>query len=266
MNYTDQLGRLVQLSATPKRIISLVPSQTELLFDLGLREEVVGITKFCIHPDEWYRTKPRVGGTKNLNLNKIRYLQPDLIIANKEENEKLQLEELMIDFPVWVSDIYTLDDALQMIKTLGEITERANVSNQINEQILSSFMILQHKATQVEVKTTVYLIWNNPLMAAGRNTFISNMLSYCGFKNFIQGNDRYPAINEETIRILKPQYLLLSSEPFPFSEIHLNKFKALFPETVIILVDGEMFSWYGSRLLKASSYFEDLISQYHSTL
>src|SRR5436190_20217614 len=107
----DQLGRNIELSGTPQRIISLVPSQTELLFDLGLDKEVIGITKFCIHPDEWFRNKTRVGGTKQLNLETIRNLQPDLIIANKEENTQEQLEILMSEFPVWISDIKTLEDA-----------------------------------------------------------------------------------------------------------------------------------------------------------
>src|ERR1035438_9640363 len=110
LKHTDQMGRRLELHSRPKRIISLVPSQTELLYDLGLRDEVVGITKFCIHPKAWMKTKTIVGGTKKLNIDKIIALNPDLIIGNKEENEKLQVEELMRNFPVWMSDISSLEE------------------------------------------------------------------------------------------------------------------------------------------------------------
>ena len=120
MIFTDQLGRKLILEKIPQRIISLVPSQTELLFDLGLEEEVVGITKFCIHPDSWFHSKTRIGGTKQFDFEKIKSLQPDLIIGNKEENDKEQIEELMKNFTVWMSDIKTLADACKMICEIGE--------------------------------------------------------------------------------------------------------------------------------------------------
>src|SRR5438045_6010203 len=107
-----------------KKIISLIPSQTELLSYLGLEKEVIGITKFCVHPKEWFTIKTRVGGTKNLNIDLIKNLQPDLIIANKEENVKEQIEELAIDFNIWVTDVNTLKDALGMIKDVGELTNK----------------------------------------------------------------------------------------------------------------------------------------------
>ena len=112
---TDQTGRSITIPDSPKRIISIVPSQTELLFDLGLSDEVIGITKFCVHPEEWFRKKTRVGGTKQLNMETIRSLQPDLIVANKEENEQVQVEDIAKEFPVWISDIKTLSDAKRMI-------------------------------------------------------------------------------------------------------------------------------------------------------
>src|ERR1035437_3892327 len=108
--HTDQLGRKIQLKQTPRRIISLVPSQTELLCDLGLGEKVIGITKFCIHPNNWYKDKTHVGGTKNIHFEKIKVLHPDLIIGNKEENEKDQMEDLMNQFTVWMSDIKNIGD------------------------------------------------------------------------------------------------------------------------------------------------------------
>src|ERR1700741_3198050 len=110
MHFIDQTGRKISIPQIPQRIISLVPSQTELLFDLGLDKEVVGITKFCVHPPEWFQTKTRVGGTKQLKIDLIKQLQPDLIIANKEENVKEQIEELEKHFPVWISDVNNLED------------------------------------------------------------------------------------------------------------------------------------------------------------
>ena len=133
--FADQLGRSVELLNAPKRIVSLVPSQTELLFDLGLNDKVVGITKFCVHPEGWYRTKKRIGGTKQLHIDEIKELTPDLIIANKEENVRDQIEELAKDFPVWISDVNNLDSASSMITGIGEITSRKPQAKDIIHQI-----------------------------------------------------------------------------------------------------------------------------------
>ena len=172
---TDQLQREVNLPFYPKRIISLVPSQTELLFDLGLGERVIGITKFCIHPNEWFRNKVRIGGTKNLNLSLIEELQPDLIIGNKEENSKSDIEFLEKKFPVWMSDIVTLEDSMNAIKKIGAITNSQTKSERICLNILSK----SEKFISSNVKlsgTFLYLIWYNPIMAAGKNTFIDSMV------------------------------------------------------------------------------------------
>src|SRR5438105_265149 len=120
--FTDQLGNQLHIDQHPRRIVSLVPSQTELLFDLGLQEEVIGITKFCVHPYHWHQTKTRVGGTKDIKLEVIDQLKPDLVIANKEENTREQITSLQSLYPVWISDVNTLQDALEMIRSIGEIT------------------------------------------------------------------------------------------------------------------------------------------------
>src|ERR1700754_4702801 len=122
--YHDQLNREVNLQGVPKRIISVVPSQTELLFDLGLDFEIIATTKFCVHPADKFKVTAKIGGTKRLEIPKIISLKPDLIIANKEENEREQLEELMQHFPVWIRDINDLPGALDMIKQVGEIVDR----------------------------------------------------------------------------------------------------------------------------------------------
>jgi len=256
--YTDQLKRIIELSQPPKRIISLVPSQTELLFDLGLDEEVVGITKFCVHPENWFRTKARVGGTKQLHLEKIKELQPDLIIANKEENLQQQIEELEKDFPVWISNINNLDDAVEMIELIGEITNKQSKAKQIIIQINECFSQLKTQNSKLE---TCYLIWQNPYMTIGGDTFINDMMSRAGFQNIFQNQKRYPEITIEQLKAANCKLLLLSSEPFPFKQKHIDELQPLLPNTKIILVDGEMFSWYGSRLLKAPAYFQQLQNQ-----
>jgi ABC-type Fe3+-hydroxamate transport system substrate-binding protein len=262
-SYIDQLGRKIEINKTPQRIISLVPSQTELLFDFGLDQEVIGITKFCIHPEQWFKTKTRVGGTKQLRLEKIKELQPDLIIANKEENVQQQIEELAKDFPVWVSDVNNLSDALEMIESIGRIVNKQLKAKEITDQIEGSFAQLQ---TTIPIAIgnklqTCYLIWKDPYMTVGGDTFISDMLSHAGFQNLFQDQTRYPEVTIAQLQTANCQFLLLSSEPFPFKQKHIEELQSLLPNTKIILVDGEMFSWYGSRLLKAPPYFQQLQNQ-----
>lgn len=257
MLYIDQMQRSVEVPEKPRRIISLVPSQTELLYTLGLEEEVVGLTKFCIHPVRWRKEKTVIGGTKNFHLDKIRELQPDLIIGNKEENYQEGIEALEKEFPVWMSDVYTLDDALQMMRELGRITARPTESGQLAAAIAESFQQLK----PLPSIPTLYFIWQKPYMAVGSNTFIDEMLRRCGFANLLSGKDRYPELTAEEIRALDPSLILLSSEPFPFQEKHIAQFQAMCPRAKIMIVDGEMFSWYGSRLLQAPPYLQGLQQQ-----
>jgi ABC-type Fe3+-hydroxamate transport system substrate-binding protein len=256
--YTDQLGRTIEIKRTPKRIISLVPSQTELLFDLGLNQEVIGMTKFCVHPEHWFRTKTRVGGTKQLHLDKIKELQPDLIIANKEENVREQIEELSKKFPVWISDVNNLNDALKMMVSIGDIINKQSKAKQITAQIEKNFAQLQTINYQLQ---TCYLIWKDPYMTIGEDTFISDMLHRAGFENIFGDQKRYPQVSSEQLPNTNCQVLFLSSEPFPFKQKHIDELQPLLPGTKIILVDGEMFSWYGSHLLKAPAYFQQLQNQ-----
>lgn len=254
-SFTDQTGRSIFLTSTPQRIVSLVPSQTELLFDLGLNEEVVGITKFCIHPADWFYSKTRVGGTKKINLSTIHQLEPDLIIANKEENVKEQVEELAKFYPVWVSDVNNLEDAYEMIGQVGLITGKVNEAKEISTTIKTNFSQLP---TIHNTLPTAYLIWNDPYMTAGGDTFINSMLEASGFNNIFSDKSRYPETTIEELRIANCQFLLLSSEPFPFKQKHIDQLQPHLPGTKIMLVDGEMFSWYGSRLQYAPAYFREL--------
>ena len=265
--YTDQLGNKITLNKKPERIVSLVPSQTELLYDLGLKENIVGITKFCIHPEELFQNTERIGGTKNLNFEKIAALKPDLIIGNKEENERSQIEELQKQYPVWMSDVNSLDDALLMIHDLGKITETNNTAEDLIININSKFSNLKREVKEKypEALTCIYLIWKDPLMAVGKNTFIQEMLSICGLKVLPKiSSSRYPELTKGQLKQLQPQLLLLSSEPYPFKKIDLIDFESILPNTLVKLVDGEMFSWYGSRLLKSADYFTEILPEIHA--
>lgn len=256
MKVTDQLNRIVDITGEPQRIVSLVPSITELLHDLHLNREVAGITKFCIHPDHWFRTKPRVGGTKKVNHETIAGLNPDLIIANKEENNPEDIHELEKEYPVWVSDVNDFESALDMITALGNITNRSSEATRITGEIRRQFDAIR-KLNPLKV---LYLIWKDPFMAAGNDTFISDIINRCGWENAAGNLSRYPSLTSDEMKRLAPDIILLSSEPYPFKEIHVQQIQQ---ETGIpcITADGEMFSWYGSRMIKAPGYFNDLIPQ-----
>jgi ABC-type Fe3+-hydroxamate transport system substrate-binding protein len=246
----------------PTRIISLVPSQTELLYDLGLRDEVIGITKFCIHPDEWFRRKQRVGGTKNLKIDLIKSLNPDLILANKEENLKEEIEILQNDFNVYVSDISTINEALQMIEDIGTLVHCQQKSIEIVNGIKAE-MMTQSRLEKKDKIDALYLIWQNPYMVAGNDTFIHDMMLEAGFNNLVKQN-RYPMMTLEEIKSINPTVIMLSSEPFPFADKHIIEWQMQLPNTKIILVDGELFSWYGSRMLKSFQYFRGLYEELSS--
>ena len=254
--FIDQLHREVKINFPPKRIISLVPSQTELLIDLGLENELVAITRFCIHPKHIFETKIKVGGTKNYKLDKIRALKPDLIIANKEENDKESLEALAKEFPVWISDIKTLEDAFEMIKGIGKISNTKVEA----EKMLS---VLKKQFNELDIyrreKKVVYLIWKDPFMTISQDTFIHDILKRAGFQNaFANLEGRYPEISLEDIKAQKPDYIFLSSEPYPFKTKHIAWFQENLPNVKVRIVDGEMFSWYGSRLLKVVDYISTI--------
>lgn len=258
MLFTDQTGSSFTLVSRPIRIVSLVPSITELLCDLGLDQEVVGITRFCTHPEHWFKTKTRIGGTKDPRIDRIKALEPDLIIANKEENVESHVIALRESCPVWVSDVNNLDSALDMILRLGELTQTTMKARQHVNEIQNRFNQL---AEFIQAKNTVqtkaiYFIWRDPWMVAGPDTFISDMINRCGWIN-AEEKHRYPTFDGDPSSI---DLVLLSSEPYPFGPLHRDELKSIFPKARIQLVDGEFFSWYGSRMKHAPFYFEKLIS------
>ncbi|TDN40542.1 cobalamin-binding protein [Hymenobacter sp. UV11] len=256
LTITDQLGRRVAVPFPPQRIVSLVPSQTELLFDLGLGNRVAGITKFCIHPPEARQTATIIGGTKNFDFDKIKALKPDLIIGNKEENYQAGIEELTAHYPVWLSDISTLPQALDMIKRVAFIAGEKERGEDMATEITASFASLTAPQPLIPA---AYFIWRKPYMVAASSTFINDMLSRAGFRNVFAGLGRYPEITSEQLRAAAPERILLSSEPYPFGEKHVAELQEICPAAKIQLVDGELFSWYGSRLRLSAAYFNRLL-------
>ncbi|NVO30502.1 ABC transporter substrate-binding protein [Hymenobacter sp. P5342] len=251
------MGRQVAVPFPPRRIVSLVPSQTELLFDLGLGARVVGLTKFCVHPAGARQSATVVGGTKNFDFEKIAALKPDLIIGNKEENYQEGIERLAAQYPVWMSDISTLEDALDMIRRVGLITGRKETGDALATDIAASFAALAPPAA--ELIPAAYFIWRKPYMVAANGTFIDEMLARAGFRNVFGGLGRYPEITPEQLQAAAPSQILLSSEPYPFADKHVVEFRQLCPAARIRIVDGELFSWYGSRLRLTAAYLKALI-------
>ncbi|MFT4061463.1 MAG: helical backbone metal receptor [Edaphocola sp.] len=239
----------------PQRIVSLVPSQTETLYHLGMGDRVIALTRFCVHPSEWYRGKIRIGGTKSLHLGTIASLEPDLIIGNKEENTADEVIELSKYFPTWVTDVSSVTDGLNMIADLGALTHTQEHSVKLATAIATEFELLKPFAQPIR---TLYLIWRRPWMAAGGDTFISDMMQKAGMLNVFADRSRYPTLQEAELLAAAPQLILLPSEPYPFKEGHLAEIKALFPEAAVRNVDGEMMSWYGSRMLYGAAYLRQL--------
>ncbi len=255
LTVVDQMGRRVAVPFPPQRIVSLVPSQTELLFDLGLGERVVGVTRFCVHPAEARQRATVIGGTKNFDFAKTAACRPDLIIGNKEENYQEGIEQLAALYPVWMSNIADLPGALRMIKQVGLITGGAHLADPLAAEIAQSFDALASLGPSVPV---AYLIWRKPYMVAAAGTFIDDLLRRAGFANVFGALGRYPEITPAQLAAAAPQRILLSSEPYPFQEKHFAELQEICPAARVGLVDGELFSWYGSRLRHAAAHLSRL--------
>ncbi len=255
----DQLNRKIELKETPRRIVSLVPSQTELLVDLGLREQIVGVTKFCVHPKDLRKQKKVVGGTKKVHYDRVSDLDPDIILCNKEENTEEMVAELEKIAPVHVSDVKTIDDSLQLILQYGHIFGVTEKALEIATQIDTLRKEFQKEMQEIPERRAAYFIWKDPWMVAGKDTFIDHLLELNRFKNvFLEEDSRYPEIELECLEQKKVELVLLSTEPFPFRDSDKDLLKKKVRKASVQIVDGEYFSWYGSRLLAAFAYFRKL--------
>lgn len=241
----DQLDRQIETQIAINTVVSLVPSHTELLIDLGLKDKLKGRTKFCIHPQEQVKNIPIVGGTKTIHFDKIDQIKPDLIVCNKEENNKKDVYKLAENYPVWVSDIKTFEDSCKMIQAMAALFDTQSIAEHI---IIQSKEAIQNLKQTKSIKAA-YLIWRKPYMTVGSDTYIHHMMSQLGFQNVFSNQNRYPEVTIEDLRAANPDAILLSSEPYPFTKRQKIELEKRFPNTNILLVDGEVFSWYGSRII-----------------
>ncbi|MCZ7557585.1 MAG: helical backbone metal receptor [Bacteroidia bacterium] len=267
----DARGRVFSPLHRPVRIVSLVPSLTELLFDLGLsNDEIVGRTKFCIHPDEAVRAVPIVGGTKTVHVQRVLALRPDLVVANREENERATVEELEAadpSVPVFVTNPGNIEESLDLVHNFGGLFRARTDANAVRLR-LDTILAQLYGCSRGRV---VYLIWRQPYMTITPVTYIHSVLEHLGYHNVVSnawladrygsGGEipRYPRITISDIADLSPDKVLFSSEPFPFAEKHVDHFKRELVRKGIRLpdcsiVDGELFSWYGSRLLHLTHF------------
>jgi ABC-type Fe3+-hydroxamate transport system substrate-binding protein len=242
------LGPKLDHTHVPKRIVSLVPSLTETLIDLGLEKRIVGRTRFCIHPSEAVRNIDRIGGTKDFSVERILKLKPDLIIGSQEENHKDGIEALQAQLPVWLSTIDSVDTALEHIGHLGKVTGTAEEADLLTQAIDKAWKGIPRSPSS---KRVAYFIWKNPWMIAGKGTYIDSVLERLGWTNVTE-QVRYPEIRMQELAKDPPELFLFSSEPFPFKKEHWSAWRAAFPKAHFRLVNGEDFSWYGSRMLEAA--------------
>ncbi len=255
----DPLGTNVEITSTPKRIISVVPSLTETLYDLGLEESIVGITKFCVHPVHFKSTKKIIGGTKKVHYEKIKLLHPDFIIANKEENTEEMVTELRKICAVWVTDIKTIDNVFQTLTDFGKLFNCRTEAQKWVDKISFGLIEFQQYSLNIPTRKAVYFIWKNPYMVAGSSTFIDYLMQLNNFENCFKNKNRYPEVDLEIMKQeLDPELILLSSEPYPFKEEDAFEIGRYTHHAKTIFVDGEMFSWYGTRLHQSFSYFKQL--------
>ena len=252
----DSIGREISYNFPPFRIISVVPSITELLFSLGLNEQIIATTVYCVHPPEAF-AKAKIGGTKKISIDKVRSLKPDIILAEKSENNKENILEIAKEFPVYVFDIHNFDDAVKMIYTVGDLTNKKAEARILAEKIISKFMSL---SVAENIRTVFFPVWRKPLITINGDTFINSILEFCGLKNiFADKKQNYPQIDITELKQKCPEIILLPSEPCEFNENDKKFFAEICPNSKIILVDGEMFAWYGSRMLQAADYFKECL-------
>lgn len=231
----------------PASIVSLVPSLTELLFDLGLGELLTGRTRFCIHPETEIEKVPIIGGTKNPRIDKIRKIDPDLIIASREENRKEDIEELETAAEVLLTDIGSIEDALLSIYDIGR---RCGVKKNA-ERLIKDIRAELDEVPEEPIQNVAYFIWRDPWMTVGSDTYIHSVLTNWKLENVYGDHKRYPKTSLDELRYKKPELILLSSEPYPFKDKHRKEVESACPRARVLLVNGEWFSWYGSRMRSA---------------
>jgi ABC-type Fe3+-hydroxamate transport system substrate-binding protein len=253
----DASGVALELARPPRRIVSLVPSTTELLCHLGLAEVLVGITAYCVEPRDVVRTKRRIGGEKTPDLDAIRALAPDLVIANLEENVRDHVAALRASgIPVWVTYPRTVADTIRFIRETGVVTGAEARAGALADEIEAL-----HRATRAALAgrppvRVFYPIWREPYMTIGRDTYVHDVLGAVGAANVFGDRDRYPTVTLAEMAARAPEVIVLPDEPFRFRRAHVADFEA-FPDVPAVkhgrihLMDGKIFSWHGPRLAGA---------------
>jgi ABC-type Fe3+-hydroxamate transport system substrate-binding protein len=262
----DASGVAVELPRPPRRIVSLVPSTTEILCALGLGEALVGITVYCVEPRDVVRGKTRIGGEKNPDLEKIRTLEPDLVIANIEENVRADIDRLRAwSIPVWVTYPRTVAEGIQLIGELGELTGSPARAAELLRDIEPLHERVRMATARRPPVAVFYPIWRGPYMTINGDTYIHDMLRVCGARNiFADRPERYPTVTLDEVAARRPDVILLPDEPFRFRRAHLADFAtyANVPavrDGRIHLVDGKPFSWHGPRIAEALRQLPGLI-------
>jgi ABC-type Fe3+-hydroxamate transport system substrate-binding protein len=254
----DASGVALPIDRPRQRIVSLIPSTTEALCTLGLADALVGITAYCREPAAITRTKTRIGGEKDPDLEKIRALTPDLVIANIEENQAVHVETLRAwGIPVWVTYPRTVAGAIAMLGELGEVTGARDAAAALVGDLRH---LLDHVRAIIRSRPPVpvfYAIWREPYMTIGADTYVHDVLTTCGAVNvFGDAAGRYPAVTLDAVAARRPSVILLPDEPFRFRAVHRRDFEA-YPglpavrDGRILLVDGKPFTWHGPRLAEA---------------
>jgi ABC-type Fe3+-hydroxamate transport system substrate-binding protein len=262
----DASGVAVDLARPPRRIVSLVPSITETLCGLGLADALVGITVYCAEPRDVVSTKTRIGGEKNPDLEKIRGLAPDLVIANIEENLRDDVDTLRSwSIPVWVTYPRTVAEGIRLIAELGSVTGTEARARAMLSDIEPLYERVVTSAARRAPVAVFYPIWRGPYMTINRDTYIHDMLRVCGGRNvFADRPERYPTVTLDEVAAQRPAVILLPDEPFRFRRGHLADFAgyAVVPavrDGRIHLVDGKPFSWHGPRIADALRRIPGLI-------
>jgi ABC-type Fe3+-hydroxamate transport system substrate-binding protein len=259
---TDAAGTRHTPVIVAPRIVSLVPSLTELICELGLARFLVGRTGFCVHPRDTVRNIPKVGGTKNVNLARIRELQPSHLIVNIDENEKPTVDALARVVPhIIVTHPLAPRDNLDLYRLLGGIFHCAERATALCLQFTRVLDAVVAACRELPRQDVLYLIWRAPWMTVSRDTYISRTLALVGWDTLPAVCDkRYPEIELDAAMLATPDHILLSSEPYRFRERHLDEIRKLLPaqaQARVALIDGEMTSWYGSRAIRGLAYLKD---------
>lgn len=259
---TDAVGRKHAPATGVVRIVSLVPSITELLFALGLQENVVGRTGFCVHPRAQVRRVSKVGGTKTVDVAKIRKLGPTHLVVNIDENPRATVEELMLTVPnVIVTHPIAPEDNLHLYRLIGGIFGREAQAEALCERFAAELAETRAFAQALPREQVLYLIWKSPWMTVGRATYISRMLDLVGWDTVPEhAHARYPTIDLKPEVMRHVQQVLLSTEPYSFAERHVQQIQEALPvpgRARVALIDGSMTSWYGSRAIEGLRYLRE---------